>query len=77
MLMENKQQQRERKKKKKKKKIPNLWPDPRPGKPTRFQTRFFGSGRVSDRQTRFLSGRVSGHSKPDPNQPNISPRLDK
>ena len=62
MPMENKRQQTQKKKKK----------NPRPGKPTRFQTLFFGSGRVSDRQTRFLSGRVSGHSKPDPTQPNIS-----
>ena len=56
MLMESKQQQ--------KKKMPN----PRPEKPTRFQTRFSRSGRVSDSQTRFLLGRVSGHSKPDPTQ---------
>ena len=64
MLMENKQQEKKKKKKR---------PDPRPGKPTRFQTRFSGSGWISDRETRFLSDRVSGHCKPDPNRPNISP----
>ena len=30
-------------------------------------------GRVSGCQTRILSGRVSGHRKPNPTQPNISP----
>ena len=30
-------------------------------------------GRVSGCQTRILSGRVSGHSKPNPTRPNIRP----
>ena len=47
--------------------------NPRPGKPIQLQTQFFESGRVSGNQTRFLLGRVSGHSKPDPTRPNISP----
>ena len=50
---------------KKKKKNSN----PRLEKPTRF----FGSGQVLGCQTRILSGRVSGHSKPNPTRPNISP----
>ena len=48
---------------------------PRPEKLTQLQTRLFGSSQVSGSQTRFLSSRVSGHNKPDPIRPNISPRF--
>ena len=41
----------------------NPRPDLRPGKSIQLQTRFFGSGQVLGNQTRFISGRVSGHSK--------------
>ena len=49
--------------------------NPRPGKPTKLQTRFSRSGQVLGSQTRFQSSRVSGHSKLNPTRPNISPRI--